>query len=972
MNDNNEQQDRLHELLCKVVFGEATAAETIEVEGALEDSSELRAQKAEIEGTVALVRDAYPAGSDDALSTERFDAVVAAASAPAAPAAGKLLGGEAWFRRPLVRTAAVIAIIAGTGGVWWSGQTDRQDRSQDTTVAVGADGRLLMPGGTTLDGGSAARYSLDSDEAKSDLKSIGYDSQAAGWKEKIQFDLERLGEAPSEGAFVGVMSVDASDAKPDVSFGRHADARKDALTVDSYGLKIAKAEPVDGSNAGGEYRGPGDAAPPSSSTITAGRAPEAVAGQAGGGNGGVDSFRTSLATGPGSGGIAVVGLGGGGGAAPPGPGGPATPGPATPGTFLFVQPEMTTAASGGYSPEPAPSVRRMRKKSGETYGEAPERLKGLGYVAPDTDVEPSGGLPSGIENRRGAGGGGGGFTNSDDFFLGLGQSITSERLSPGQRWCRVTVAPTRLANERPRDMFFRFWGDNPFVITDRDAQSTFAADVDTASFTLARRMLREGFLPPREQVRTEEFVNFAKPDLAPPTEGTFALHGELAPSPFGAREDRWLLRVGVRAAEIERDARPPLALTFVVDTSGSMKENNRLELVKHAIRLLVGELDARDSIAIVRFSNDATEVLAPTSAAARDVIETALFKLQPGGSTNAEDGLKLGYALAERMLLEGVQTRVVFLSDGVANVGQTDQDRIANDVASSAARGIFLNTIGVGMANHNDTFLEQMANNGQGVCDYVGDAADARRAIVERFVGNFVTVAKDVKIQVEFDPTQVLRWRQIGYENRAVADKDFRNDAIDAGEIGAGHQVVCLYEIELPSGRVPADAPLATVRLRWKPVTTGEAQPLTEAVEIERTFSYDGMVAASFRAASTGFRRAALAAQLAECLRRSTNARGDSMRELGKELAQLLSEDRVEDTAMIADMTKRSIDLGLEALIPTPVAGDLEAQHREAYYDALIDSLGGADDPVESGSDQATYESRIKALLESDRGPQGH
>ena len=171
---------------------------------------------------------------------------------------------------------------------------------------------------------------------------------------------------------------------------------------------------------------------------------------------------------------------------------------------------------------------------------------------------------------------------------------------------------------------------------------------------------------------------------------------------------------------------------------------------------------------------------------------------------------------------------------------------------------------------------------------------------------------------------------------------------------------------------MPADAPLATVRLRWKPVTTGEAQPLTEAVEIERTFNYDGMVAASFRAASTGFRRAALAAQLAECLRRSTNARGDSMRELGKELAQLLSEDRVEDTAMIADMTKRSIDLGLEALIPTPVAGDLEAQHREAYYDALIDSLGGADDAVESGADQATYESRIRALLESDRGPQGH
>ena len=515
--------------------------------------------------------------------------------------------------------------------------------------------------------------------------------------------------------------------------------------------------------------------------------------------------------------------------------------------------------------------------------------------------------------------------------------------------------PEPLTGESPRDMYFRFWGDNPFVPTRQDGLSTFAADVDTASYGLARRMLREGFLPPREQVRTEEFVNAAKPDLAAPEDGAFALHAELAPSPFGGREDRWLLRLGVRAREVERDARPPLALTFVVDTSGSMREGNRLELVKHAIRLLVGELDSRDSIAIVRFSKDASEALPPTSATSRDAIETALFSLQPGGGTNAEAGLELGYSLASMTLMEGVQTRVVFLSDGVANLGETDQKRLADEVADSVGRGIFLNTIGVGMSNHNDVFLEQLADRGQGVCDYVGDAADARRAIVERFVGSFVTVARDVKIQVEFDPNQVVRWRQLGYENRAVADRDFRNDAVDAGEIGAGHQVTCLYELELPGGEVSREAALAKLRVRWKPVVSGEQPRAVEALELERPVTYEGAACASFDAAPRGFRRAALAAQLAECLRRSTHARGDSVQALGKAIAALLAEDRSDESAQLAEMAQAAIQLDLQSQIPAVGPDDGDAAHRKAYLDALIQSLGGdpgADPSGEAAEDQ--------------------
>ncbi len=542
-------------------------------------------------------------------------------------------------------------------------------------------------------------------------------------------------------------------------------------------------------------------------------------------------------------------------------------------------------------------------------------------------------------------------------------------------------------NERPRDMFFRFWGDNPFVITRNDGLSTFAADVDSASFTLAQRMLREGILPKRDQIRTEEFVNYATPDLAPPTDGTFAVHSELAPSPFGGREDRWLLRVGVRAKDIAPAERPPLALTFVVDTSGSMKTDNRLELVKHALRLLVAQLDGRDTLSIVGFSNTAREVLPPTPATASDTIETALFGLQPDGGTNAEAGLKLGYAQSlSGSAAPNAQKRVIFLSDGVANMGQTDQNRLALEVKEYADQGVFLNTIGVGMSNHSDVFLEQLANKGQGVCDYVGDAADARRAIVDRFVSGFVTVAKDLKIQVEFDGQAVLRWRQLGYENRAVADHNFRNDAVDAGEIGAGHQVTCFYEVELASGVSDIDAALAKVRLRWKPVlSSGELDQLGTkeglVQETENAFSYAGMVAPSFRAASPGFRLGALSAQLAEFLRQSYHSRGDSLGGLSKGFANLLSDAPSKDVAAMAEALKLGKELGLKAL-PAPQPTDSDAAQQTAYYESLIESLGGADPAESEGEAQGTpqkeastprsYETRIRELLNGDLEKEQH
>lgn len=910
------QRDHQHELLCKLVFGEASDAERAEIEEALAASEHLREQRAELEATVQLVagvRGSATSSASETLSADRHAAILEAATPP-----GKTLGGEAWFRRPAARVAAAVTLLVGMGVAVME---IRQDPwvAHDQSVTASAE----VPQDARTDAEPAMKRS--SEEL---LAGYGYSGNASGGLPPADFGVEVAQGAVLLGAATenrrgagGGGGVTGSDTRFDWQQG--------APTVESTMVGERPQLEVD-------YRGLGAPAPPVESealkSLGYGGSGETVPPGGGGGGGGSSSPGPSGPSSPGAPLGAVAG-----GPSSPGPVGPAgTVLPGIPHAGAMIIKKAPGDAAG--SPALAPSTR----VSGETSVVPPtERLR---RRSPGLDVDARSAADLGLEltslDRT---------LSSGDFFLGRGaESPEEERVAP---WRGVgDCLPEPLAGESPRDMYFRFWGDNPFVPTRQDGLSTFAADVDTASYGLARRMLREGFLPPREQVRTEEFVNAAKPDLAAPEDGAFALHAELAPSPFGGREDRWLLRLGVRAREVDRDARPPLALTFVVDTSGSMRQGNRLELVKHAIRLLVGELDSRDSIAIVRFSKEATEALPPTSATSRDAIETALFSLQPGGGTNAEAGLELGYSLASMTLMEGVQTRVVFLSDGVANLGETDQKRLADEVADSVGRGIFLNTIGVGMANHNDVFLEQLADRGQGVCDYVGDAADARRAIVERFVGSFVTVARDVKIQVEFDPNQVVRWRQLGYENRAVADRDFRNDAVDAGEIGAGHQVTCLYELELPGGEVSREAALARLRVRWKPVVSGEQPRAVEALELERPVTYEGAACASFDAAPRGFRRAALAAQLAECLRRSTHARGDSVEAVGKAIGALLAEDRSDESAQLAEMAQAAIQLDLQSQIPAVGPDDGDAAHRKAYLDALIQSLGG-DPESASGED---------------------
>ncbi|HEX9794747.1 MAG TPA: von Willebrand factor type A domain-containing protein [Planctomycetota bacterium] len=526
----------------------------------------------------------------------------------------------------------------------------------------------------------------------------------------------------------------------------------------------------------------------------------------------------------------------------------------------------------------------------------------------------------------------------------------------------------RRPAETPRDMFFRYYGDNAFVNSRSDAMSTFAADVDTASYPLVRNYLQQGFLPPKAAVRTEEFVNYFDSGLKAPDDGDFAIQLEYAPSGFGHGGNVGLLKVGLKAREVDRESRKPLNLVFVIDSSGSMGKQNRLELVKRSLELLVDQLRDDDHVGIVTFAGDAKLVLEPTPGRERWVIREAVRSLTHGGSTNAEAGLVLGYDLIERGFVEGGVNRIVLCSDGVANTGETDQQLILERVRAFSERQVDLTAIGVGMGNHNDVFLEQIADKGNGSCHYVDDFDEAKRVFVDRFTGTLQTVARDVKIQVEFDPSTVLRWRLLGYENRSLEHADFRNDAVDAGEVGAGHEVVALYEIEEIGGLAKADtrpAPLATVRLRWKP--DGE----TEAVEMERALTLAERKG-SFEASPAAFRVSAVAAQFSEVLRRSFWARGDSYRAL-EEQADRLRRERPGDATVreLAELIHKSA----RAIAALPPEGELALLVEEARRMRLLEAeselieakvdTGHALEELRKRNDE--LERRIRDLMLQDR-----
>jgi Ca-activated chloride channel family protein len=344
---------------------------------------------------------------------------------------------------------------------------------------------------------------------------------------------------------------------------------------------------------------------------------------------------------------------------------------------------------------------------------------------------------------------------------------------------------------------------------DEDPLSTFALDIDTGSYTRFRDAVNQGSRVVPSEVRTEEFVNYFEQGYEAPREG-LDVSIDAATLPIG--DGHRLVRVGIRSADADDESRSDADLVLVVDCSGSMSEAGKMETTKVALRTLARSLRPTDRVAMVCYSTEAEVALEPTAASDRRAIDRAIDSLEPQESTNAEAGLTLGYDLARSMHQEGRMSRVVLVSDGVANVGDTSPDGILERISTQARAGTSLISVGVGIQNYNDHLLEQLADRGDGWHVYVDSSAEAERVFATGLTGSLVIAARDAKAQVEFDPKRVKAYRLLGYENRDVADRDFRNDAIDAGEVFAGHATTALYDVELREGARDASFVKATVR----------------------------------------------------------------------------------------------------------------------------------------------------------------
>ena len=343
----------------------------------------------------------------------------------------------------------------------------------------------------------------------------------------------------------------------------------------------------------------------------------------------------------------------------------------------------------------------------------------------------------------------------------------------------------------------------------KDPLSTFALDIDTGSYTRFRDAVNQGSRITPGEVRTEEFVNYFDQGYAAPRDG-LGVSIDAAALPF--RAGHRLVRVGIASAKPDDESRSPADLVLVVDCSGSMSEANKMETTKVALRTLAASLRTTDRVAMVCYSTEAEVALEPTPASDRRAIGAAIDSLEPQQSTNAEAGLMLGYDLARSMHGEGRMSRVVLVSDGVANVGDTSPGGILERISAQARAGTSLISVGVGIAGYNDHLLEQLADRGDGWHVYVDSAAEAERVFATGLTGSLVLAARDAKAQVEFDPAQVKGYRLLGYENRDVADRDFRSDAVDGGEVFAGHTTTALYDVELLDGSREASFVTASVR----------------------------------------------------------------------------------------------------------------------------------------------------------------
>ncbi|RYY99063.1 MAG: VWA domain-containing protein, partial [Alphaproteobacteria bacterium] len=383
------------------------------------------------------------------------------------------------------------------------------------------------------------------------------------------------------------------------------------------------------------------------------------------------------------------------------------------------------------------------------------------------------------------------------------------------------IAPQPMPGDVNRDKYADVKINSVKLVADEPV-STFSIDVDTASYSNVRRMLNAGHLPPKDAVRIEELINYFDYDYALPKSKNTAFETtvKVVPSPWA--EGRQLMHVAVQGYDINRDARPPLNLTLLIDVSGSMNSQNKLPLAIQSLKLLINEMTAKDTIAIAVYAGAAGTVLEPTSGADKQKIIAALDKLSAGGSTAGGEGLRLAYNLAKENFSKKSVNRVMLLSDGDFNVGINDPNALEDFVSRERESGVYLSILGFGGGNYNDLLMQKLAQAGNGMAAYIDTLNEGRKVLNDDLSGSMFSIADDVKIQVEFNPAKVAEYRLIGYETRILNREDFNNDKVDAGEIGAGSSVTAIYEIT-PVGSKATLIDPTRYQPTPKPVAAGNA-----------------------------------------------------------------------------------------------------------------------------------------------------
>lgn len=466
---------------------------------------------------------------------------------------------------------------------------------------------------------------------------------------------------------------------------------------------------------------------------------------------------------------------------------------------------------------------------------------------------------------------------------------------------------------------YQHYIENPFIPVAQEALSTFSTDVDTASYAIIRQFLNRNMLPPPDAVRIEEMLNYFTYHYPQP-EGNvpFSVNMESASCPWNS--EHRLLRVGLKGREMPQDKRPASNFVFLIDVSGSMSPADRLPLIKQSLRQLVKKMTEKDRVAMVVYASSSGVVLPSTSCANKEQVLEAIDRLEAGGSTNGGDGIQRAYSLAAENFIPGGVNRVILCTDGDFNVGITDRNELIRLIESKAKSGVFLTTLGVGMDNLQDATLQQLADKGNGNYHHLDSLEEGHKVLIEQMNSTLVTIAKDVKVQIEFNPAQVQAYRLIGYEKRMLRKEDFNNDAKDAGEIGAGHTVTALYEI-VPIGAKPVDnvdplkyqapAPpakantdgskeLCTVKLRYK-------QPEGDNSKLIAVPYVDS--GASYGKASQDFKFAASVAVFGQILKGSTYTSNSSLDAVLELATEAKGEDAEGYRAEFLNLVKKAKEL---------------------------------------------------------------